>query len=81
MTMSKQKFSEFKADPVTTKDLAPGEPETLQKVVVSNGKRSWTVGLESLPDMAIEAESQGEAVKAYNTIMGIIATEHTYRVS
>lgn len=66
--------------PVTRDSLAPAVPADSQPILPSE-KRNWTVGLETLPDMTIEADSQADAVRAYNEMMGIIATEHAYRVS
>jgi len=66
--------------PVTSEQLAPAVPAESQTLMASE-KRILTIGLESLPNMEIEAESQAEAIKSYNDAMGIIATEHAYRVS
>jgi len=80
--MAKQRKDADSAEvqPVTRESLAPAVPADSQPILPSE-KRTWTVGLETLPNMSIEAESQAEAIKAYNELMGIIATEHAYRVS
>lgn len=79
--MSKQrKDSENEVKPVTSKNLSPVSPAESQDILPQE-KRFWVVGLETLPDMEIDANSQAEAIKSYNAAMGIISTEHAYRVS
>lgn len=75
-----RKDSSFEVKPVTSQNLSPAPLAESQDFLL-NEKRIWTVGLETLPDMEIEADSQASAIKAYNAAMGIIATEHAYRVS
>jgi hypothetical protein len=70
--------AEFK--PVVSEMLAPALPADTQPIVTES-KKVWKIGLSHLPDMEIEADSQGEAINAYNASMGITSTEHAYRVS
>lgn len=75
-----RKESGTEVKPVTSESLSPA-PLAESQTILPNEKRIWTVGLESLPSMEIEAESQAEAIQSYNNAMGIIATEHAYRIS
>lgn len=40
----------------------------------------WRISLESLPVMDIEAENETLAINAYKSFMGIIDTEHSFKV-
>jgi hypothetical protein len=70
--------AEFK--PVVSEMLAPALPADTQPILPAE-KRIWNVSLESLPPMEIEADSQADAINQYNQFMGIISTEHAYKVS
>ena len=71
--------AEFK--PVVSEMLAPALPAEVQPIPVqSEGRKVYNVSLDALPAMEIEADSHGEAISIYNGHMGIISTEHAYKV-
>lgn len=76
----KQDAAEFK--PVTTKDIAPTGGDKVQDLHIGDGKaRKWIISLPYCPQAEIEAETQAQAIEAYNKMMGITGTENTYEVS
>jgi len=78
--MAKKPHQAVEFKPVLASGLAPAEPAGTQPFLPAQAK-TWTIGLSHLPDMQIEASSQGEAIAIYNATLGIRSTEHTYRVS
>ena len=80
MIMAKKPHQAAEFKPVLTSGLAPAEFADTQPLLPAQAK-TWTIGLSHLPDMQIEASSQGEAIATYNATLGIRSTEHTYRVS
>lgn len=82
MARPRKEVAPVEVKPVVSEMLAPALPAEVQPIPVqAEGKKVWTVALESLPQMEIEADSHGEAIQVYNNHMGIISTEHAYRVS
>jgi hypothetical protein len=59
------------------------KPEQHEAVIKPSEEpiKKWTVELPYCPSVTIEASTQEEAIKAYNTLMGITATENAYKVN
>jgi hypothetical protein len=77
-----KKHESVEVKPVTTKDTTPVQGGDVQDLHSGDGKsRKWTISLPYCPQAEIEAETQAQAIEAYNTMMGITGTENTYKVS
>ena len=79
--MSKRKPQDSEDQPESPATSSQDCVEAIADAISGKSLASkWRVSLDTLPVMDIEAENDILAVNAYKSFMGIIDTEHSFKV-
>jgi len=81
--MSKARKS-YEVEPVKMASLMGGLPpnvvDPIKAADTTVERKTRTIGLDSLPDVEIESDSDADAIRQYNALMGINSTINQYRI-